>query len=91
MKVYHVAVNGRGRVVHANYDKDDFAWENTTSNASVYEIDEVDPINKDLCLDIMRTIGKEDVSGLNKYDVNLTTGELEEEVDWEEKPPEFIF
>lgn len=60
-------VSGKHRIVSAVYDRDFFPWRNTTNNCSCLVIDEIDPANKEICLDIVNTISKVDAGGDSKY------------------------
>jgi hypothetical protein len=71
MKIYYLP---NGKIVQINYDKDDFGWKNTTNNASIFEIDEIAPINKELCIDLILTLNKVDINGLNKYYIQNDSG-----------------
>jgi len=71
-----------GKITTCVYDRDWFMFDNQGAVTSTLEIDEIDPDNKALCLDLVRTQGKVDESGDPKYMV--TEGELMEKEGWVE-------
>ncbi|MDP2689425.1 MAG: hypothetical protein Q8P48_04865, partial [Deltaproteobacteria bacterium] len=48
-------------------------------------IDELDPANKAICIDLLRMAGKVDAGGLNKYYIDAITGNIMEREGWVEK------
>lgn len=73
------------RIVNAVYNKDLFAFdEGNMSPFSTLTIDEIDPINKSICLDIVNHTSKEDASNEGKYYIN-SLGELMEKENWIER------
>lgn len=90
MKIYYTKPDGL--IIAVNYDKDDFTWNNTINDSYyIYEVDEVNPDNKTLCIDIVGTFRKTDNSGDNKYKLidDAGTWKLDVKPDWKEKE-EFI-
>lgn len=77
-----------GRIIAAVYNKDWFMFDNQGASTGTFVIDEIDPDNKFVCLDIVRSQGKEDEDGDPKYMV--TEGELVEKENWVEKVNEFV-
>ena len=78
MKIYYKNEN----IIATVFDRDEFAWENNTNNASILEVDEIAPENKTICIDLIRTCHKTDIDGNNKY--SIQNGELMELEGWEE-------
>lgn len=87
MKLYYLQSEysvGKHRIVKALYDDEVFKFdEGTLSPFNTLTIDEVDPLNKALCLGLYRTQNRADVEGENKHHVNAQ-GQLIEKVGWEE-------
>lgn len=78
------------RIVKAVYDSEVFKFDTgTLSPFSVLTIDELDPVSKGLCFDLIRTCGRVDMDGENKYHVNAQ-GALIELIDWVEAVYEII-
>lgn len=78
---------GKHRVVAAIYDTDLFKFDTgTLSPFSTLSIDEVDPNNKAICLDLVRTANRTDEAGEGKYYVS--NGQLMEKEGWTERTPE---
>lgn len=78
------------RIVKAVYDSEVFKFDTgTLSPFSVLTIDELDPVSKGLCFDLVRTCGRVDMDGENKYHVNAQ-GALIELIDWMEAVYEII-
>lgn len=78
------------RIVKAVYEADDFKFDTgTLSPFSVLTIDELDPVSKSLCFDLIRTVGRVDLDGENKYHIN-DQGALIELIDWVEAVYEII-
>ena len=72
------------KLFYAVPDKDLFWFMHTTNIPLVgLNIDEIDPINKAICLDLMQTVNKSDEAGRGKY--YLSGGELMLRVGWTEK------
>lgn len=82
MKVYYVG----SKIVQVNFDAHDYAWENRTNNAQVLVIDEIDSANKGICIDLIRSMGRVDISGLDKY--YILNGDLYEREGWIERVEE---
>jgi hypothetical protein len=80
-----------GQILYAIYDKDVFSSDLSTANQDYQEftIDEVAPDNKPVCLDIAKTLNKEDVNGDGKYYIfdNAGVAELHEKDGWIEYNP----
>ena len=87
MKIYYKNqeyTEGKKKILAVNYDRDDFSWNNTINIPySVLTIDEVDPQNKEICIDLARTSHKADEFGEGKYFID-TNGDLAENEGWEE-------
>lgn len=83
MKILYNATDGK--IFYAVYDRDLFAFSHTT-NIPLTEmtIDEIDPVNKPLCLDLYRTQNKTDAEGENRFRVD-GAGQLTEKADWKEE------
>ena len=74
-----------GEIFYTVYDVDLFRFTHTTNiPLSEFQIDEVDPENKDICLDLFRTQMKRDINGLGKY--YIESGELHSRDGWVERP-----
>ena len=72
-----------GRIFYTVYDVDFFKFTHTTNiPLETFEIDEIDPENKNICIDLVRTKGKTDIDGDNKY--YIINNELQENEGWEE-------
>lgn len=84
MKLYHI----NGKIVDAHWDRDEFIWQNNTNNAVVFEIDEVSPDNKALCLDFMRKLNAVNEAGEHKYYIDAN--ELYEREGWVEYNPDIL-
>lgn len=88
MKVYYLQSEyqtGKRRIVKVLYDDEVFKFdEGTLSPFSTLTVDELNPQNKTICLDLSRTCNKIDAAGEGKYHVN-TLGQLIEKVGWQEK------
>ena len=91
MKIYYLQSEyqvGKHRVVCTIYDSEVFRFdEGVLSPFYVLNIDEVDPFNKFLCLDLIRTTNKTDINGEGKYYVD-GLGQLVEKEGWQEYVPE---
>ena len=73
-----------GTVYKALLEKDIFLYEDPYGlTLSCLTIDEVDPLNKVLCIDLVRAVGRQDSNGLGKYYV--ASGALMEREGWEER------
>lgn len=85
--------NQDGRIFYAVYDRDWFAFSHTTNiPLAEFEVDEVDPDNKAVCIDLVRTRGKVDINRDGKYYMldNAGTWELHERDGWEEYVEGFV-
>lgn len=87
MKVYYLNAEyqpGKHRILAANFDRDEFSWNNTINVPySILEIDEVDPENKDACIDLVRMHGLSDINNEGKYYID-EDGDLCVVDGWEE-------
>lgn len=87
MRLYFIQSNNA--FVAAKYDDELFRFDTATlSPFNTFDIDEVDPINKLICLDLIRTCNKVDEAGLYKY--YLSGGQIMQRVGWVEKPYEIF-
>jgi hypothetical protein len=87
MKLYYSTTEGS--VYYAVYDNDIFRFTHTTNiPLSTFDIDEVSPDNKALCLDLKRTEWKFDINGKRKYFVSA--GVLNSRDNWAEYLPDLI-
>ena len=88
MKIYYLQSEhqpGKRRIVRVLYDDEVFKQDGgTLSPFSTTTIDEVDPVNKAVCLDLWQTAGKADANGLNKYYIDTATGNIMEREGWTE-------
>lgn len=93
MNIYYLQSEyqtGKHRIVTVLYDADVFKFDTgTLSPFNVLTIDELDPVSKTLCFALMRTQGRVDLDGENKYHVNAQ-GALIELIDWVEAVYEII-
>lgn len=73
-----------GKIFYAVPDKGWF-WFTHSTNTPLTEmtIDEVDSINKLICIDLVRTCNKIDDIGDSKY--AIVNNQLVEKIDWQEK------
>lgn len=76
MQLHHID----GRIINAVYDKDVFSTK--SDGVEIYDIDEIAPDNKELCIDIVRSLSKTDRYGVCKY--SIVDGVLHETEDWAE-------
>ncbi|MCP4651061.1 MAG: hypothetical protein GY853_13420 [PVC group bacterium] len=86
MQIYFVEATGR--ILRAIYDKDIFVTRvNFNISTETFEIDEIDPDNKELCRDIASTIRRKDAEGDPKYYMydNAGTWELHDKDGWQEQ------
>lgn len=87
MRVYYLQTEyqpGRHRIVAAVYGADLFRFDDSRfAPFSALEIDEIDPDNKTVCIDIHKTLDRVDESGESKYYVN-SSGEIMETAGWVE-------
>lgn len=82
MKLYYNPTDGE--VFYAVYVRDLFSFSHTTNiPLSEYDIDEVNPDNKALCLDLKRTEWKFDIDGQRKY--YIQAGQLNSRDGWQER------
>lgn len=73
-----------GEIFYAVPERDWFWFAHTTNIAlSLFEIDEVAPENKDICIDLRRVTGKADAEGRGKY--YMSGGRLYEREGWTEE------
>ena len=81
MKIYYTQ---KKKIIKVLYEKDIFGYDLSTLNPdhSVFEIEEIDPANKDICIDVTGTSDKVDKDGLNKY--YIENNELHVRDNWEE-------
>ena len=90
MKIYYLQSEyepGKHKIIHVNYDRDDYAWHNTINvSYGVMTVDELAPDNKDICRDVMRTYAAQDSDGESKYHIEIENTEpvLYEKDGWEE-------
>jgi len=85
MKLLYDSTKSSNNIYYAVTDATWFMFAHTTNiPLTEFEIDEVDPENKDLCIDLVAYAGKGrfDINGLEKYYID--TGELYERDNWEE-------
>jgi hypothetical protein len=76
-----------GEIFYAIYNNDIFRFTHTTNiPLSEFIIDEVEPDNKLICLDVQKTVLQKDVNGLGKYYID--EGELHSRDGWQEYVPE---
>lgn len=72
-----------GEIFYAVYDADWFRFTHSTNvPLSILSIAEIDPVNKGICIDLVRTCGRVDVNGRGKYYVS--DGVLYEREGWQE-------
>jgi len=73
-----------GEIFYAVYDSDLFKFTHSTNiPLSEFQIDEVDPENKLICLGLSRSVFKKDENGLGKYYID-EDGDLNQREDWQE-------
>lgn len=83
--------NNNGKVYYSVYDTDWFKFSHTTNiPLTELEIDEVDPTNKEVCIDLIKygNISRVDINGDNKY--YIENDELHSRDDWEEYIEEIL-
>jgi len=76
-----------GKPYYAVYDSDWFKFRHTTNiPLTEFEIDEVDPDNKDICFNLSRNTHRVNADGDGKYYLTLNgdVWELHEREGWEE-------
>jgi hypothetical protein len=79
--------NQTGKIFYAVYDGGWFAFSHTTNiQLTLFEIDEIAPDNKNICIDLVITLNKKDINGLKKY--YIENGELYLRDEWVEYIPE---
>jgi len=77
-----------GEIFYAVYDADSFKFTHTTNiPLSEFVIDEVDPDNKEICLDVSASVFKKDINGLGKYYIEIYDGMLTSRDNWQEHNP----
>lgn len=82
MRIYYLQSNNK--IVTAKYDDELFRFDDSTlSPFNIFDIDEVDPTNKAICLDLVRTVNKVDEAGDGKY--YISGGILMVKDGWQEK------
>lgn len=83
MKLYYLQQHN-GRIIQVLYDRDVFATDLSNLNPAyqIFEIDEIDPTNKPVCLDLIKTLNRTDVAGESKY--KIISGQLSEKEGWVE-------
>ena len=82
MKLYYNKENGE--VFYAVYDSDLFKFSHTTMiPLNEFQIDEVDPENKEVCIDLIKMQMRKDKDGLGKYFID-EDGDLNLREDWRE-------
>ena len=76
-----------GEVHYAIYDRDWFsAIYNARFDPVIYEVDEIDPDNRDVCLDLWRSMGKLNEQGQRKFYIsNPDPLEIAERDEWTEE------
>ncbi|MCR4287935.1 MAG: hypothetical protein NUW09_07975, partial [Deltaproteobacteria bacterium] len=73
MKILYNSTDGK--IYYAVPDRDWFYFKHSTNiTLTAMAIDELDPANKALCIDLLRMAGKVDAGGLNKYYIDTITG-----------------
>ena len=88
MKLLYNSENGE--VFYAVYDSDLFRFTHTTNiPLTEFQIDEVEPDNKLICLDLQKTVFKKDKNGFGKYYID-EDGDLNQREDWEEYLPDIL-
>lgn len=91
MNLYYLTAEysaGKHRIVAAVYEKDVFSFdESILSGHAIYQIDEIAPDNRALCLDLTQSVNKIDINGEGKYYV-LNGPELHDVDGWVEYRPE---
>lgn len=79
--------NNTGRIFYTVYDRDWFAFNHTTNiPLTEFIIDEIDPENKAICIDLVKTVNKLDKDGNPKYYIVEVGGvpELHQTDNWVE-------
>ncbi|MCK5603137.1 hypothetical protein KAR91_14735 [Candidatus Pacearchaeota archaeon] len=72
-----------GKIFYAIPESRWFYFTHSTNlSLTEIEIDELAPDNKNLCIDLLKIIDKEDVTGDRKYKID--TGQLVEKEGWKE-------
>ncbi len=75
-----------GTIYKTMLDRDVFTYDDPYGLALPHvTVDEVDPANKALCIDLLRTPGRVDLNGLNRYYIDTITGDIMERAGWTEK------
>ena len=84
MKILYDATDGK--IHHAVPSKDEFYFSHST-NIPLTEmpVDELAPVNQDICRDLNRVVYKVDANGRGKYYIDTATGNLMEREGWAEK------
>jgi len=94
LKIYYLQLEyqpGKHRVIQCLYDFEVFKFdESTLSPYSTLIIDEIDPANKTLCIDLVRTVDRTDLNGEGKYYID-GLGTLMQVAGWTEYIPEVFY
>lgn len=92
MKIHYLQSEyavGKHRLVQALYDSEVFKSDaSVLSPHWILNIDEIDPANKALCMDLAKTVNKVDAQGEGKYYVNAS-GQLMQKEGWVVSPLSF--
>lgn len=73
-----ILFDDNGKIHDAVYDKDWFAFTHSHNfTVNEFEIDEVDPYNKEICHELYHRLSRVDVNGLQKYHMVDNAGEWE--------------
>jgi len=82
MKLYYSTQSGE--VLYALFEAEVFGFKHTTNILlSILEIDEIYPENKEICIDLKRTVPLFDDQGQRKY--YIENGELYDRDGWTEQ------
>lgn len=75
--------NQDGKIFYVVLDKDWFMFIHSTNiPLTEIEIDEINPDNKTICVDLRKTNNRFDINGLKKY--YISNGDIYERENWEE-------
>ncbi len=84
MDIYYVNNGTNPNILAAVYNRDRFMWQNTIQVPySTLIVDELDPANKTLCMDLTNTQGRRDANRQAKYYVD-STGTIMQTANWQE-------
>jgi len=87
MKLLYDITNGK--IYYVVYDRDWFHFVHSTHlPLTEFDVDEVDPENKETCKDLEKTVTKVDDAGDSKY--YISGGELHDKDGWEEYHEDLI-